>query len=125
MPIRTIVTFPRGLRSPALAVAYFAAVLVTHRLTQFDDRVIAVWPPAGLAFAGLLRGGLRLWPGLLLGAFAAKLVLDQSVVSAFEQAVGSTLGAIAAAFIFRRAAPDLRLNCLSAAFGLLVAAAVG
>ena len=29
----------------------------------------AIWPPSGIALAGILLYGYRVWPGILLGSF--------------------------------------------------------
>jgi diguanylate cyclase (GGDEF)-like protein len=61
-----------------VAVAYAVAVRVAWAM-PVDSGLIAVWPAAGVALGLLLRGGVRLWPGVLLGAFAAKVSSTESV----------------------------------------------
>src|SRR6478736_3088321 len=54
-----------------------AVYIVTARLGLIfavaDGVVTAVWPPAGVAIAGLLLFGFRVWPGIWLGSFVANL----------------------------------------------------
>ncbi|HEY1187604.1 MAG TPA: response regulator, partial [Gemmata sp.] len=52
-----------------------------------------IWPPAGLAVAVLFRAGLRLWPGVFLGALICQLPLFPWWV-ALGIAGGSTVGAV-------------------------------
>jgi diguanylate cyclase (GGDEF)-like protein len=75
-----------------LAIAYALAVRVAWAL-PVRSGLIAVWPAAGLAFGAMLRGGVRLWPGVLLGAFAVKL--DRSgFVGALGGAIAPTVEAV-------------------------------
>lgn len=51
-----------------LALAYAAAALLAVNLLTVPPAYVApIWPAAGIALAGLLGGGLRLWPGLAAG----------------------------------------------------------
>lgn len=56
-----------------LAVAYF----VTGKLGTFlaipPGYATAIWPPSGIALAGVLIYGYRVWPGILLGSFLVNL----------------------------------------------------
>lgn len=56
-----------------MAVAYALAVRFAWAL-PVRQGLIAVWPAAGVALGLLLRGGIGLWPGVLVGAFVAKLL---------------------------------------------------
>ena len=54
----------------AYAVSGYAGLklaFVAHAVTLF-------WPPSGLAFAAVWLGGLRLLPGVFLGAFTVNLL---------------------------------------------------
>jgi PAS domain S-box-containing protein len=89
-----------------LAVA--AVYVVTARLglifAMADGVVTAIWPPAGVAIAGLLLCGFRVWPGVWLGSFIANLwgLLNQpeatffwpEVLQAMAPATGSTVAAL-------------------------------
>src|SRR3954451_16480726 len=50
-----------------LAVAYYLAGKVGLELAYLDGAVAALWPPAGLGLAVLFLGGVRLWPGIVIG----------------------------------------------------------
>jgi len=58
-----------------LAVLYALAVRLALAM-PVRSGLIAVWPAAGVALGLMLRGGIGLWPGVLLGAFAAKVGND-------------------------------------------------
>ncbi len=99
--------WPTPVALPLLAAAY----LVTGRLGLLfalpSGYTTAVWPPSGLALAGLLMMGRRAWPGVFLGAFLVNesLAWDSpgSLALAASIATGSTLQALLGATLVRRA----------------------
>ncbi len=56
-----------------LATGYFAAALLGQWEPLVPDYASAIWPPAGVALAGLLLSGKKNWPGIWLGAMVANL----------------------------------------------------
>jgi signal transduction histidine kinase len=86
----------------ALAGAYYAAAKIGYEL-EFSGPVAAiVWLPAGVAIAFLSLGGLRFWPGVLVGDLLAN---DYSVLplgSAFGQTLGNMAEVLVAALLIRR-----------------------
>ncbi|HEX5688498.1 MAG TPA: MASE1 domain-containing protein, partial [Roseiflexaceae bacterium] len=87
-----------------LAGAYAAAALLGMRLAFFDGTVSAVWPPAGVALAGLLLFGYRLWPGIVLGVLLATAFAGLPALSVVGFAISTTLEALIATFLLRRVA---------------------
>ena len=85
-----------------LAGAYYAAAKLGYAL-EFSGPVAAiVWLPAGVAIAFLSVGGLRFWPGVLMGDLLAN---DYSVVplgSALGQTFGNMVEVLVAALLIRR-----------------------
>lgn len=93
-----------------------AAYYVTGRLGLLQaippGYATAIWPPSGVALAGLLIFGYHAWPGVALGSFlvnvgtaAAPLTavaLARSAGIAAVIAVGATVQAIAGAALIRR-----------------------
>ncbi len=84
----------------ALAYAVFAKVGFAFAFSV--QQVTAVWPPAGIALAGLILGGYRLWPGIFIGAFVANVVSNEPVVTAGAIAAGNTLGPLIGSYLLRR-----------------------
>ena len=84
-----------------LAAAYFGAAKVGLVFAVLGSNVSLVWPAAGLAVAALVLIGLRLFPGVAVGAFLANLSLASPPFTAAVLALGSTLAAVAAAWLLR------------------------
>src|SRR3954451_6203314 len=84
-----------------LAVAYYLAGKVGLELAYLDGAVAALWPPAGLGLAVLFLGGVRLWPGIVIGDL---LLGDFSTPfgTVLAQTAGNTLALILAAVALRR-----------------------
>src|ERR1051325_7602743 len=85
-----------------LAAAYFAAAKVSLLAAIPPGYATAIWPPSGIALAGLLPGGNRLWPGVWLGSFAANLTVEGALLASLVIATGSALQAFAVATLVRR-----------------------
>jgi signal transduction histidine kinase len=95
----------------ALAVAYFVLAKVGLRLAFVQANASPVWAPAGLALAALLAGGLRLWPGVLVGAWLANLTTSGTPgLAALLIAAGNTLAAVGAALVLTRTGFDPALR---------------
>ncbi|MGH8868058.1 MAG: putative bifunctional diguanylate cyclase/phosphodiesterase [Actinomycetes bacterium] len=60
-----------------LAVGCAAVSLPADALTDTTEPVGLIRPASGLALAALLMGGLRLWPGVLVGALVAEAVAGE------------------------------------------------
>src|SRR4051812_45411010 len=91
-----------------LVLLYFVAGKLGLRLAFVEAHATAVWPPAGLALAALLLGGLRLWPGVLLGAFLVNVTTAATPLTAAGIALGNTLEAVAGAWLLQRFAGGAR-----------------
>jgi PAS domain S-box-containing protein len=81
---------------------YFAAAELGLSLASVHENVTPVWPPTGIAIASLLIFGLRVWPGVFLGALAANLLTSIPLASTFGIAIGNTLEAIVAWSLLKR-----------------------
>ena len=57
-----------------------------------------VWPPAGIAVAALVLGGLRIWPAVCLGAFFVNVTTSGTAFTSLGIATGNTLEAIVGAY---------------------------
>jgi diguanylate cyclase (GGDEF)-like protein/PAS domain S-box-containing protein len=89
----------------ALAAAYFAAAKLGFLFAVLDPNVSLVWPASGVAVAALVLGGLRLAPGVAVGAFLANFPAVP-LLTATVIALGSTLAAVAAAWLLTRPGSD-------------------
>jgi len=85
-----------------IAVAY--ALLGKLMLSYFSTagNVTLVWFPGGMALAILLLKGIRFWPGVFIGAFAAGLLVKNEFWLCFFIALGNTLESVSAAWLLNR-----------------------
>ncbi len=56
-----------------LLAGYFLAGKLGLRMAFVHANATAVWPPTGIALAGLLLAGYRLWPAVFLAAFLVNI----------------------------------------------------
>ena len=92
-----------------LGIVYYAAARLGLLLAFESTNASPIWPPAGIALAGLLLLGWRAWPGIWLGSFAADTVVFFANHAAAPVTIlwvspviacGSTLEAIAGWWLF-------------------------
>ncbi|HEX3531989.1 MAG TPA: CHASE domain-containing protein [Thermoanaerobaculia bacterium] len=103
----------RWLQIVVLAAAYGFAGWLGRQLAIPPGYATAVWPASGIALAGVLLGGRRVWPGVLLGSFCvnflaavepsapAGMIIRAAVVATLLGAWAS-LQAVAGAELVRR-----------------------
>ncbi len=112
---------------------YYGAARAGLRLAYLNGAVTALWPPVGVGIAALVLGGLRLWPGVVIGDL---LVGDFStpVGTVLGQTVGNTLEVVIGALVLVRLAGrrvdferirDVGALVVAAAVGTVVSAGVG
>ena len=126
----------RGLLHPGRSLRYAAGVLLIaggyYAFAKGGEALLltgpagAFWPATGLGIAVLYLGGLRWWPGVLLGELLSRPFAQVGLGPAFAEASANTARALVAVLILqrlagRRAAMD-RLEQVGAVF---VAVAVG
>jgi integral membrane sensor domain MASE1 len=90
------------LKAGVVSLVYFVLAQIGFSLTQELHQISAVWPPAGLALVVLLLMGLRYWPAIFLGAFAANALASEPLFVAVGVALGNTLEAVIGAALLRR-----------------------
>src|SRR5687768_9366516 len=122
-------------RNVILAGIYFAAATFGLSLALEHSSATLVWPGTGLALSALLVFGYRLWPGILLGAFAANLSNQEELLTSLAIAVGNTLEALAGVWLvnrfaggaafYQRASNVLRFVLLGGVFAAAISATVG
>src|ERR1051325_1373698 len=91
-----------ALQIAAVMAAYFAAARVGLLAAVAQPVVSSAWPPSGVALAVLLVLGVRLWPGIALGALLLDWTAGVSALGAAGIASGNTLEAVAAAWLLTR-----------------------
>ncbi|MDO9107031.1 MAG: PAS domain S-box protein [Methylovulum sp.] len=95
-----------------LAVAYFITGKLGIYLAIPPGYATAIWPPSGIALAGVLICGYRVWPGIVLGSFlvniptslvvAPSLDLLRPIIGTLAIGCGASLQAIAGAYLVKR-----------------------
>ena len=118
-----------------LATAYFVAGKFGLSLALVNTSTTAVWPPTGIALAALLLLGLRVWPGIAIGAFLVNMTTTADLASSVGIALGNTLEAIIGAHLvntfangsraFERPQNVLKFALLAAVLGTIVSATIG
>jgi PAS domain S-box-containing protein len=92
-----------------LAAVYVAAGKLGLQLATVHASASAVWPPTGISLAALLVLGMRVWPGIFLGALMVNLTTgDTSLVSALGIAAGNTLEGLVGAVLVNRFANGVK-----------------
>jgi signal transduction histidine kinase len=86
----------------AAAILYFATARLGLELAVVARQVSIIWPATGVALALLMLRGRRLWPAIALGAFAANVLNDTSVLASAGIAIGNTLEALIGATLLCR-----------------------
>ena len=110
---------PRARDLPALAMLYAAhtaAVWIGLQWAVTRGAGSPIWPAAGIAFAGLILGGPRLWPAVFLGRLTAAIIIQspQPWWADLATAAASAAGALVPVLIIRRLGGlDPRLGSLT------------
>jgi len=130
---RTVVVYLA--RVALVAAAYYGSAHLGFAFAFQTKQVSAVWAPTGLALAALLVWGPRMWPGVVIGAFAANITASEPLVTALGITAGNTMEAIAGVYLlgrvngFRTSLERMRdvlaLMVLAAGLSTLVSASVG
>ena len=114
------------IKGAGIAAAYFGAARLGLALAFENSSITAVWPPTGIALAGLVLWGFRFWPAVALGAFLANSWTGLPLVSTLGITVGNTLEALVGAYLLVRVAQFRpSLDRVRDVFALVTFAAVG
>ncbi|GAA0677266.1 MASE1 domain-containing protein [Kitasatospora atroaurantiaca] len=123
-----------ALQIGAVAALYYATGKLGLLQQLVRGQVTPLWPPTGIALAGLLLTGLRAWPGIALGAFLINISLGPSTTAVIAITVGNTLAPLCSYALLRRTGFRTRMNhfqdalalvFLGAFAGMLISATVG
>ena len=69
-----------------------------------------IWLPSGVALAWLILGGLRLWPGIFVGAALTTALTGGPALHVVGTAVANTLEIVCAVLVFQKAGIDRRIE---------------
>ncbi|MGV9498511.1 MASE1 domain-containing protein [Streptomyces sp. NPDC003642] len=117
-----------------VAALYYASAELGLLQQLVRGQVSPLWPPSGIALASLLLRGLRVWPGIALGAFLTNVTLGPSFLAVLTITAGNTLAPVCSYALLRRAGfrtalsrlqDALALIFLGAFTGMLVSATAG
>ncbi len=135
VPFKRDITWRTLLLILLVAALYVPAARLGLLLSLVQHNVTLLWPPTGIAIAALVLGGLRLWPGVALGAFLASYGTGAPLAFVLAATVGNTLEALLGAHLLVRLAgprPAMDrvvqvsvLTGLSAGMAAMVSATVG
>jgi signal transduction histidine kinase len=85
-----------------LVAVYVVAGRLGLMMDATSGLATLVWAPTGIALAALLRFGVGLWPGVLLGAFIVNVLTGARIPVACGIAIGNTLEAVAGTWFLNR-----------------------
>jgi signal transduction histidine kinase len=85
-----------------LATAYYCTAKISYELEFAGPVAAIVWLPVGVAIAFLCVGGLRFWPGVLIGDLLANNYSTLPLGSAIGQTLGNMLEVLVSAWLIRR-----------------------
>ena len=109
------------LQTALVFLAYFLAGKLGQATTNIRSGNLGpVWPASGIALAGVLAYGPRVWPGVLGATFLVALGSPVGALTAFGQAVGATLAAVAGGALMSGTDPFHPLPRLRSAFSFIV-----
>ena len=135
MPSKISVTWSTWTAVASLAAVYVLAGKFGLSLAVVHPSVSAIWPPSGIALAGLLLWGSRLWPGIFLGAFLVNITTQGNLLTTLAIASGNTLEPLWGAWllnqfangskVFERARNTFSFVFLAALISTTVSATIG
>ena len=86
----------------AVALAYFLLAKLGLQLASINPSASPIWAPTGVALAAILLGGLRIWPAILVGAFAANATTAGTLETSAFIAAGNTLEGVVGGYLIGR-----------------------
>ena len=88
------------LRGGAVALGYYLTASLGLKLALVGHSVTLFWMPSGIALAGLILFGSRMWPAVFIGALLANL--SSGLIPSLEIAAGATLAAFCGNWLLQR-----------------------
>jgi len=107
-----------------VGAGYYVAGSLSLRLALVGGQVTPIWPPTGIALAGLLLFGRRVWPAIALAAFLVNGPIGPSLMTAAGVAVGNTAAPLLCASVLQRAGFRLELDRVRDAMAIVLLGAL-
>jgi integral membrane sensor domain MASE1 len=85
-----------------VTLTYFVAGRLGLRVAFVHPYVTPIWIPSGVAIAGFVLFGYRVWPAILVGCFLDHVTRAGLVPNTFSIPVASVLEGIAGAYLIKR-----------------------
>lgn len=86
-----------------LFLAYLlAAQVFSYLYAPIPTAPALVWPASGIALAGLILGGVGLWPAVFFGALVHNVLYGSALTITLGAAVANALQAVVGAFLLKR-----------------------
>ena len=91
-------------RALVLALAYFAFAFLGLQFATIQGAGSPLWPAAGIGLAGLIIGGLNLWPAILFGRLLAGIATNSAQPFEAEVALAAAhaISSAIAVYVYRR-----------------------
>lgn len=86
----------------AVALAYFVLAKLGLQLASINPSASPIWAPTGVALAAVILAGPRIWPAILIGAFAANAATAGTLETSAVIAVGNTLEGVVGGYLITR-----------------------
>jgi len=93
---------PYALPFAAIFLAYLALAKLGLNLYDSGQVVSIIWPPAGIALAGILLFGYRMWPAVTAAVFVLNLTQGDKPLTALLLTVGNTVEPLLGAYLLKR-----------------------
>lgn len=110
----------------AFASLYALGVVLSDMLIQGGFQIAPIWPPAGIAFACILLGGVRAWPTVVAGIILGQIFsLPQAPVFHAFSMLANVCGPVAATLLLQKLWPQsLSAVRLKSSFFILIGGAI-
>jgi len=112
-------------RAIPLGVAFALADWVSSLTTQAGSPVAGIWFPGGIALAGLVIGGIELWPALLVGGSITSPIWNGFSATSIPIVATNVAAAVIIALLLRRFRVRPTLDRLVDVLGLAGASVIG
>ncbi len=87
-------------------IAFFVSYLVMARFSvhffRYSNTYPAlIWPPAGIAMAGMILGGYKMWPSIAIAAFFSSFLNNAPTSGIVAAVIGNTAQPLAGAYLLK------------------------